>query len=104
MGDVNLANKQEVTDRANKAGSITQRPQLIKMAELSLRLESIDKMMVQLRQIVQSKQGDIYDFQDDRSSDNERHRWATLGRRYRVRFWTRLWLKLLSWVGWRVKG
>ena len=34
--------------------------------------------MVQLRQIVQSKQGDIYDFQDDRSSDSDRHRQATL--------------------------
>ena len=33
--------------------------------------------MAQLRQIVQSKQGDIYDFQDDRSG-NERHRQATL--------------------------
>jgi archaellum component FlaC len=55
-----------------------QKPQLIKRAEVSLRLESIDKMMVQLRQIVQTKQGDIYDFQDDRSSDNDRHRQATL--------------------------
>jgi len=73
MGDVNLAHKQGVTDRGNKAGSITQRPQLIKTADLWLRLESIDRMMVQLRQIVQSKQGDIDDFQDDRSSDNERH-------------------------------
>lgn len=78
MGDVNPANKQDVTDRADKAGSITQRPQLIKTAKLSLRLESIEKMMVQLRQIVQSKQGDIYDFQDDRSSGKERHRQATL--------------------------
>jgi archaellum component FlaC len=60
------------------AREVPQRPQLIKRAELSLRLESIDKMMVQLRQIVQSKQGDIYDFQDDRSLDNDRHRQATL--------------------------
>lgn len=50
---------------------------LIKTADLSLRLESIDRMMVQLRQVVQSEQGDIDDFQDDRSSDNERHHWAT---------------------------
>ena len=77
IGDFALANKQNATARANKAGSITQRPQLIKTAELSLRLESIDKMMAQLRQIVQSKQGDIYDFQDDRSG-NDRHRQATL--------------------------
>ena len=76
-GDVDLANKQNAADRANKIVSITQRPQLIKTAELSLRLESIDKMMVQLRQIVQSKQGDIYDFQDARSG-NERHRQVTL--------------------------
>ena len=77
MSDVDLANKQNATARANKAGSIAQRPQLIKTAELSLRLESIDKMMAQLRQIVQSKQGDIYDFQDDRSG-NDRHRQVTL--------------------------
>ena len=77
-GDVDLANKQNAADRANKIVSITQRPQLIKTAELSLRLESIDKMMVQLRQIVQSKQGDIYDFQDARSG-SERHRQVTLG-------------------------
>ncbi|WP_310488857.1 DUF4349 domain-containing protein [Chamaesiphon sp. VAR_69_metabat_338] len=56
----------------------TQKPQLVKMAELSLRLESIDKMMVQLRQIVQSKQGDIYNFQDDRPQGSGEHRQATL--------------------------
>ena len=55
MSDADLANKPNATDRANKVVSITQRPQLIKTAELSLRLESIDKMMVQLRQILQSK-------------------------------------------------
>jgi archaellum component FlaC len=57
---------------------IPQRPQLIKTAELSLRLESIDKAVGKVRQIVQSKQGDIYDFQDDRSGENARHRVATL--------------------------
>ena len=77
-GDADLANKPNTTEQSNKAGSLAQRPQLIKTAELSLRLESIDRMMVQLRQIVQSKQGDIYDFQDDRSLGNERHRQATL--------------------------
>ncbi len=66
-------------DTASKiVGLARQKPQLIKKAELSLRLESIDKVMVQLRQIVQSKQGDIYDFQDDRSSDGDRHRQATI--------------------------
>jgi archaellum component FlaC len=55
-----------------------QRPQLIKTAELSLRLESIDKAVGKVRRIVQSKQGDIYDFQDDRSGENARHRVATL--------------------------
>jgi Domain of unknown function (DUF4349) len=55
-----------------------QTPQLVKTAELSLRLESIDKAMVQLRQIVRSKQGDIYDFQDDRLPENGRNHQATL--------------------------
>jgi archaellum component FlaC len=57
--------------------TMSQKPQLVKTAELSLRLESIDKMMGQLRQIVQSKQGDIYDFQDDRSQESGGHRQAT---------------------------
>jgi archaellum component FlaC len=76
MADAKSANK----DIAAEATTVTmpQKPQLVKTAEISLRLESIDKMMVQLRQIVQSKQGDIYDFQDDRSLDNDRHRQATL--------------------------
>ncbi len=61
----------------SKAAS-PQTPQLVKTAELSLRLESIDKAMVQLRQIVRSKQGDIYDFQDDRLPENGRNHQATL--------------------------
>jgi Domain of unknown function (DUF4349) len=55
-----------------------QTPQLVKTAELSLRLDSIDKAMVQLRQIVRSKQGDIYNFQDDRLPENGRNHQATL--------------------------
>jgi hypothetical protein len=35
-----------------------QQPQSVKTAELFLRMESIETMMVKLRQIVQSKQGD----------------------------------------------
>lgn len=58
--------------------NVPQTPQLVKTAELSLRLESIDKAMVQLRQIVRSKQGDIYDFQDDRLPENGRNHQATL--------------------------
>jgi hypothetical protein len=55
-----------------------QKPQLVKTAELSLRLDSIDKSMVQLRQIVRSQQGDIYNFQDDRLPENGRNHQATL--------------------------
>lgn len=58
--------------------AMPQKPQLVKTAELSLRLESIDRAMVQLRQIVRSKQGDIYDFQDDRLPENGRNHQATL--------------------------
>jgi archaellum component FlaC len=68
-----------VSDAEAKATTaIPQKPQLVKKAELSLRLESIDKMMVKLRQIVRSKQGDIYNFQDDRSQGSGEHRQATL--------------------------
>jgi archaellum component FlaC len=55
-----------------------QKPQLVRTAELSLRLESIDKTMVRLRQIVKSKQGDIYDFQDEQPQDSSGHRQTTL--------------------------
>jgi hypothetical protein len=55
-----------------------QKPQLVKTAELSLRLESIDKAMVQLRQIVRSQQGDIYNFQDNRLPENGKNHRATL--------------------------
>lgn len=54
-----------------------QKPQLIKTAELSLRLESIDKAVVQIRKLVQGQQGDIYNFQDERSPENSKRR-ATL--------------------------
>ena len=63
---------------AQQAIVTPQKPQLVKTAELSLRLDSIDKAMVQLRQIVQSKQGDIYNFQDDRLPENGRNHQATL--------------------------
>ncbi len=62
----------------NQSVATPQKPQLVKTAELSLRLDSIDKAMVQLRRIVQSKQGDIYDFQDDRLPENGRNHQATL--------------------------
>jgi archaellum component FlaC len=63
---------------ANQPTATPQKPQLVKTAELSLRLDSIDKAIVQLRQIVRSKQGDIYDFQDDRLPENGRNHQATL--------------------------
>jgi Domain of unknown function (DUF4349) len=68
----------KVNTQAQPTTPIPQKPQLVKTAELSLRLESIDKMMVQLRRIVQSKQGDIYNFQDDRPQGSGEHHQATL--------------------------
>ncbi|WP_309743221.1 DUF4349 domain-containing protein [Chamaesiphon sp. OTE_20_metabat_361] len=55
-----------------------QKPALVKTAELSLRVESIDQTMVQLRQILRNKQGDVYDLQDERPQDSNRHRQTTL--------------------------
>jgi Domain of unknown function (DUF4349) len=72
------SNNQASDAEAKPAAAMPQKPQLVKTAELSLRLESIDKMMVKLRQIVQSKQGDIYNFQDDRPQGSGEHRQATL--------------------------
>jgi Domain of unknown function (DUF4349) len=58
--------------------SLPQKPQLIRTAEISLRLESIDQMVGKLRRLVQSKQGDIYNFQDDRPPENGQRRQASL--------------------------
>ncbi|WP_310410934.1 hypothetical protein, partial [Chamaesiphon sp. OTE_8_metabat_110] len=55
-----------------------QKPALVKTAELWLRVESIDQTMVQLRQILRHKQGDVYDLQDKRPQDSNRHRQTTL--------------------------
>ncbi len=69
----------QVADGEAKTATPTpQKPQLVKTAELSLRLASIDKMMVQLRQVMRSKQGDIYNFQDDRPQGSGDRRQATL--------------------------
>jgi Domain of unknown function (DUF4349) len=70
--------KKQGREGAKSVVPMPQRPQLIKTAELSLRLESIDKGVGQVRRIVQAKQGDIYDFQDDRSGEKANHREATL--------------------------
>jgi archaellum component FlaC len=77
MADAKSATKE---DTAAEATTVTmpQKPQLVRTVEISLRLESIDKMMVQVRQLMQSKQGDIYDFRDDRSLDDDRHRQVAL--------------------------
>ncbi|WP_310427597.1 DUF4349 domain-containing protein [Chamaesiphon sp. VAR_48_metabat_135_sub] len=76
------ADRQATNNKANRAPKsavqIPQKPQLIRTADLSLRRESIDKMMVQLRRMVQSKQGDIYDFQDERPQGNGQRRQASL--------------------------
>jgi Domain of unknown function (DUF4349) len=72
------SNNQASDAEAKPAAAMPQKPQLVKTAQLSLRLESIDKTMVKLRQIVQIKQGDIYNFQDDRSQGSGEHRQATL--------------------------
>jgi Domain of unknown function (DUF4349) len=77
MADSKSVSKADVM--ANKSVvPIPQKPQLIRTADLSLRLESIDKMVVQVRRIVQAKQGDIYNFQDDRPQGNGERRRATL--------------------------
>jgi hypothetical protein len=76
--DSKPAEIQQGKGAAKSVVAMPQRPQLIKTAELSLRLESIDKAVTQVRRIVQGKQGDIYDFQDDRSGEKANHREATL--------------------------
>jgi archaellum component FlaC len=75
VSDVKPAESQT---RVKPVVPLPQKPQLIRTADISLRLESIDKMVVQLRRMVQSKQGDIYNFQDDRPQDHGQRRQASL--------------------------
>jgi hypothetical protein len=66
------AEKQVAASQANNspAPPATQTPQLIKTADLSLRLASIDDAVEGVRKIVQSQRGNIYNLEDDRSADS----------------------------------
>ncbi len=55
-----------------------QKPQLIKTAYVSLKLDSIDQALLKIRELSQSKGGDIYSFQDNQSADRGDHRKANL--------------------------
>jgi archaellum component FlaC len=55
-----------------------QKPQLIKTAHVSLKLDSIEQSITKLRELSQSKGGDIYSLQDDQSPDRGDHRKASL--------------------------
>jgi Domain of unknown function (DUF4349) len=55
-----------------------QKPQLIKTAYVSLKLDSIDQALIKIRELSQSKGGDIYSFQDNQSADRGDHRKANL--------------------------
>jgi hypothetical protein len=78
----------KVTENTNNAGSAPegqtapvpkpQKPQLIKTAYVSLKLESIDQAISKLRDLSQSKGGDIYSLQDNQSTDRGDHRKASL--------------------------
>jgi Domain of unknown function (DUF4349) len=62
----------------NQTALPPQKPQLIKTAFVSLKLDSIDQALVKLRELSQSKGGDIYSFQDNQSADRGDHRKARL--------------------------
>jgi hypothetical protein len=75
LSDRQAAGKQ-VASQANNSPATpgttlaTQTPQLIKTADLSLRLASIDDAVEGVRKIVQGQRGDIYNLEDDRSADS----------------------------------
>jgi Domain of unknown function (DUF4349) len=68
------ANQQTVQSVASKP----QKPQLIKTAQVSLKLDSIDTAVTKIRETIQLKGGDIYSFQDNRTADRGDHRRAIL--------------------------
>jgi Domain of unknown function (DUF4349) len=78
----------KATENTNSSGSAPegqtavvpkpQKPQLIKTAYVSLKLESIDQAISKLRDLSQSKGGDIYSLQDNQSTDRGDHRKASL--------------------------
>jgi Domain of unknown function (DUF4349) len=55
-----------------------QKPQLIKTAQVAIKLDSIDTAVTKIRETVQLKGGDIYSFQDNRTADRGDHRKASL--------------------------
>jgi hypothetical protein len=65
------------TDASNTTNATAQKPQLIKRANLSLTVESIDDSFSQVREIVQAQQGDILSLQDEGNSPQERLRYVT---------------------------
>jgi hypothetical protein len=68
------ANQQTVPANVPKP----QKPQLIKTAQVAIKLDSIDTAVIKLRETVQLKGGDIYSFQDNRTADRGDHRKASL--------------------------
>ncbi len=60
-----------------KPNAPAQRPQLIKRANLSLTVESVDDSFSQVREIVKAQQGDILSLQDEGNSSQERMRRVT---------------------------
>lgn len=54
------------------------RPQLIKRAELTLIVKSIDKSMNSVGKIVQKQQGDVLGFQDNQPIDNSKRQTASM--------------------------
>lgn len=62
-----------------------QRPQLIKRADLSLRIASVDEGFEQVRDIIQAQQGDLLSLSDSGDSlGRQRHRQRTLTAELRV--------------------
>jgi Domain of unknown function (DUF4349) len=68
------ANQQSVPANVPKP----QKPQLIKTAQVSIKLDSIDTAVNKIRETIQLKGGDIYSFQDNRTADRGDHRKASL--------------------------
>lgn len=54
------------------------RPQLIKRAELTLVVKSIDKSMNSVSKIIQKQQGDVLGFQDNQPIDNSKRQTASM--------------------------
>jgi Domain of unknown function (DUF4349) len=68
-----IAPKPEVSSASTPNSVVQTLPQLIKTADLSLKVKSIAPALAEVRNLVKQTKGDIYNFEDQKPNDVESH-------------------------------